>query len=81
MPDEWPRFGRFGRRDEFPSCGTEGHRPEDGCRRCASRALRPFRVVRRYRGDKQAAAFVTADWCDVWQIQAGDMSWPNSRRG
>jgi hypothetical protein len=81
MPDERSRFGRFDQRNESRSCKTEGHRPPHGCPACASRELGPFRAVKRYRGDQVVRAFTPADWCDVWQLQAGDISWPKSRRG
>jgi hypothetical protein len=81
MPDEQPRVGRFDPHNDARACGTEGHRPILTCPACGTGGLRPFRVVKRYRGDEIVPRFAAADWCDVWQLQAGDVSWPNSRRG
>jgi hypothetical protein len=81
MPDNWPRFGRFDRRDEARPCTPGDSRSHDGCPQCAAQVLRPYRVVRRYRGDRQASGFTPIGWCDLWRLQAGDVSWPRSREG
>ena len=81
MPEERPRFERFDRRDEYRPCVSGTRRPHDGCARCASQVLRPYPVVRRYRGDTVARAFAPSDWCDLWSFQNGDVSWPDTRQG
>jgi hypothetical protein len=79
MPDEPIHLGRFDQRDESRSCTRRNHRPHDGCSVCLPRLLRPYRVVKRYRGDRQPVAFRPAEWCDVWRLQAGDVGWPDTR--
>jgi hypothetical protein len=81
MPDERPRFGRYDQRQDALPCASRGARPHDGCAQCAERVLRPYRVVRRYRGDRVAQGLDPAKWCVLWQLQAGDVSWPGSREG
>ena len=81
MPDEQPRIGRSDQSRDDAACLPERHRPLATCPACWPGALRPYRVVKRYRDDTAVHGFVAADWCDVWQLQAGDVSWPNGRRG
>jgi len=81
MADEQPRSGRFDQHNEAGTCGADSHRPQSTCPRCVARTIQPFRVVKRYRGDQVARAFVAVEWCDVGQMQTGDVSWPNGRRG
>lgn len=81
MPEERPRFGRFDQRDESRPCASPDRRPHDGCPQCAAQVLRPYRVVRRYRGDQVARELTPSDWCDLWSLRASDVSWPSSRRG
>jgi hypothetical protein len=81
MPEERAHFGRFDRRDEPRSCASPDRRPHDGCPQCTAQLLRPYRVVRRYRGDQVARGFALSDWCDLWRLQASDVSWPGSRQG
>jgi hypothetical protein len=81
MPEERPRFGRFDQRDQPGPCASGDRRPHDGCPVCASQVLRPYRVVRRYRGDQIARGLIPSGWCDLWRLQASDVSWPGSRQG
>jgi hypothetical protein len=81
MPDKRSQFGRFERRDESRPCAPRGSRPHDSCPLCASQVLRPYRVVRRYRGDRVTRDFAPSGWRDLWCLQAGDVSWPTSREG
>jgi hypothetical protein len=81
MPKEQPRFGRFDQRDEPRSCASGDQRPHDGCPLCVSQVLRPYRAVRRYRGDQIARALTPDDWCTLWKLQTSDVSWPESRQG
>jgi hypothetical protein len=81
MADEHHRPGRCAQHNEARSCGTDTHRPQSTCPQCIPRTVRPFRAVKRYRGDQVVRAFVAAEWCDVWHVQAGDVSWPHGRRG
>ena len=80
MPEEGPRFGRFDRRAEPRPCASRDRRPHDGCPECAAQVLRPYRVVRRYRGDQVARELTPDGWCKLWRLQASDVSWPTSRR-
>ena len=87
MPDEPIHQGRFDQRDDSRS-GTPRNRqphgnrqPHDGCSSCVPRVLRPYRVVKRYRGDRQAIGFTPDGWCDLWRLQPGDVSWPDAREG
>jgi len=79
MSDERPRFGRFPQRDNIRPCAPHESRPLDGCPVCASQMLRPYRVVRRYRGDRVAQDIEVGSWCRLWGLQTGDVSWPRSR--
>ena len=81
MPEERPRFGRFDRRAGPQPCASPDQRPHDGCPKCAAQVLQPYRVVRRYRGDQVARGLNPGDWCELWDLQTGDASWPSSRRG
>lgn len=81
MPDEQPGVRRPDQRDAYRPCGAGAHRPPSACSRCLPRGLRPFRVVKRYRGDRVLRGFVASEWCAVWRLQAGDVGWPNDRRG
>ena len=78
MPGERPQFGRFDRRDEHTS---RDRHPHDACPRCAEQVLRPYRVVKRYRGDQVARDLAPSGWCKLWRLQASDVSWPSSRQG
>jgi hypothetical protein len=80
MPEERPRFGRFDQRDQPQPCASPDRRPHDGCRLCAAQVLRPYRVVRRYRGDQVARELTPSGWCDLWRLQSSDVSWPSSRK-
>lgn len=79
MSDERPGFGRFHQRDDIRACAPHESRPLDGCPMCASQILRPYRVVRRYRGDRVAGDVGVGSWCRLWHLQAGDVSWPHTR--
>jgi hypothetical protein len=79
MSDERPGFGRFHQRDEIRHCAPHERRPLDGCPMCASQIMRPYRVVRRYRGDRVAKDVEVGGWCRLWHLQAGDVSWPGAR--
>lgn len=81
MPEERPQSGRFDQRDDPMPCASADRRPHDGCSKCAAKVLRPYRVVKRYRGDRVAVDFVQSHWCEVWRLQVGDVSWPNAREG
>lgn len=81
MPDNRPGFGRFPRRDDLRACGPHEGRPLGGCPVCAAQVLRPYRVVRRYRGDRLAHDIGADGWCRLWPLQPGDVSWPRSRDG
>lgn len=81
MPEDRPRFGRFGQRDTPRSCASSDRGPHDGCPQCAEQLLRPYRVVRRYRGDQVARGLASSGWGDLWRLQASDVSWPSTRRG
>lgn len=81
MPDEPIHLGRFDQRDDSRSGTPRNRQPHDGCASCMPKLLRPYRVVKRYRGDRQAAGFTAADWCDLWRLQPGDVSWPDAREG
>jgi hypothetical protein len=81
MPDERPSFGRFHQRHEGRPCAPRDSRPDERCPLCAAQLLRPYRVVRRYRGDREAQDFAPSGWCQLWRLQAGDVSWPRSREG
>lgn len=81
MPEDGPQFRRFERRDDARSCASRGRQGHDGCPRCAAQVLRPYRTVRRYRADKPMTEFDQARWCDLWRLQPGDVSWPDTRRG
>jgi hypothetical protein len=82
MPDERSRFGRFGQPYQYHRpCLPHRSRPHKNCPGCATGALQQYRVVRRYRGDRVARDLSTSGWCDLWRLQAGDVSWPDSRRG
>jgi hypothetical protein len=81
MPDERPRFGRFDQRDESRPCAPHDSRQHENCPMCTSQGLRPYRVVRRYRGDRATRDFAPNGWCDLWRLQAGDVSWPSAREG
>jgi len=80
MPEERPHFGRFDRRDEPRPCASRDRRPHDGCPACLAQLLRPYRVVRRYRGDQIARELTPSGWCKLWRLQASDVSWPRSRQ-
>ncbi|MGE3268244.1 MAG: hypothetical protein AB7P40_05815 [Chloroflexota bacterium] len=79
MPEERAQFGRFENRDDGTPCASPHRRPHDRCSTCAARTLRPYRVVKRYRGDRAVGDFVAGQWCDLWRLQAGDVSWPHTR--
>jgi hypothetical protein len=79
MPDERPRFGRLPRRDDIRPCAPHESQPLEGCPLCASQLLRPYRVVRRYRGDRVVPDVGPSGWCRLWRLQAGDVSWPRAR--
>jgi hypothetical protein len=81
MADEQSRSGRFDQHDQARPCGRESHRRQNTCPQCGQRRLGPFRVVKRYRDDQPVRTFVAAEWCGVWQLQTGDVSWPHGRRG
>jgi hypothetical protein len=81
MPDHRSSFGRFPQRDDMRPCAPHESRPLDGCPTCASQVLRPYRVVRRYRGDRLARDVATEGWCRLWRLRSGDISWPRSRNG
>ena len=80
MSDERPRFGRFPQRDNIRSCAPHESRPHDGCPACVAKVLRPYRVVRRYRGDRAAQDVEAVGWCQLWRLKAGDVSWPDARQ-
>ena len=80
MPEERPQFGRFDRRDEHRPCAPRDRQPHDGCPRCVEQVLRPYRVVKRYRGDQVAPDLAPSGWCKLWRLQASDVSWPSARR-
>jgi hypothetical protein len=80
MSDDRSRFGRFPQRDDIRPCAPHESRPLDGCPVCASQMLRPYRVVRRYRGDRVAQDVEAGSWCRLWGLQTGDVSWPRSRK-
>jgi hypothetical protein len=80
MPEDRSRFGQFDRHDRPRPCASLDRRPHDGCPACAAQVLRPYRVVRRYRGDQVSRMLKPSDWGDLWQIQASDVSWPDVRR-
>ena len=81
MPDEPIHLGRFDQRDDSRTDASGGRQPHDGCSACMPKLLRPYRVVKRYRGDRQAAAFTETEWCDLWRLQIDDVSWPPAREG
>jgi hypothetical protein len=81
MSDERPRFGRFPQRDDIRPCPPHERRPHDGCPACAALLLRPYRVVRRYRGDRVAQDVEAGGWCQLWRLKSGDVSWPDARQG
>jgi hypothetical protein len=81
MPDEPIHLGRSDQRDESHTGTPRERTPHDGCSACAPKLLRPYRVVKRYRGDRQPVAFKAAEWCDLWRLQTGDVSWPPAREG
>ena len=81
MPDERPRFGRFPHRDDIRPCAPHESQPHDGCPVCAAQLLRPYRVVRRYRGDRLVKDIEQHGWCQLWRLKSGDVSWPDSRDG
>jgi hypothetical protein len=43
--------------------------------------LRPYRVIQRYRGDRLDLDATLLEWSDLWRLRAGDVSWPDERRG
>lgn len=81
MPEDRPRFGRFGQRDTPLSCTSRDRGPHDRCPQCTEQLLRPYRVVRRYRGDQVARGLGPDGWGDLWRLQSSDVSWPAARRG
>ena len=81
MPDEPIHLGRFDQRDDSRTDAPGGRQPHDGCSACMPKLLRPYRVVKRYRGDRQATAFTETEWCDLWRLQIDDVSWPPAREG
>jgi hypothetical protein len=81
MPDERSRFGRFGQPYQYRPCAPHQGQPHEDCPGCATRLLRPYRVVRRYRGDRVARELSASGWCDLWRLQAGDVSWPGTSEG
>jgi hypothetical protein len=81
MPEERPRFGRFDQHHQLGSCVSGARRLEGNCPACAPRGLRPYRVVRRYRGDQIARDLGPSGWCNLWRLQTSDVSWPGSRQG
>jgi hypothetical protein len=80
MPEERPRFGRYDQRDESGPCAASGRHAHNGCPRCAAQLLRPYRVVKRYRGDRAARDLTPSDWCKLWSMRTSDVSWPGFRR-
>ena len=46
-----------------------------------SLTLRPYRVIQRYRGDRVGQVPDALEWAHLWKLRAGDVSWPDDRRG
>lgn len=69
------------RRDEAGACSPSDRRLHEGCAACATKTLRPYRAVKRYRGDRQVGRVSWENWCELWRLQPGDVSWPNGRDG
>lgn len=70
--------------DEPIHPGRADGRPQgrpDGAQTCVEKQLRAYRIVKRYRGDRQIRAFAPAEWAEGWRLQPGDSSWPGARDG
>lgn len=72
VPDEPIHHGR--------ADGRAQRRP-GGDKVSAPNQLRAYRVVKRYRGDQRPRDFGLERWAELWQLQAGDSSWPPEREG
>jgi len=81
MPEERPRFGRFDQRDLPGSCASGDRGRHAGCPACLAQIVRPYRVVRRYRGDRIPHDLTQGTWCELWKLRPGDVDWPDSRDG
>jgi hypothetical protein len=69
-PDEPTHFGRTDR---------HARRRPDGGQACVQKQFRAYRVVKRYRGDRQAWGFAPEGWPALWRLQPGDTGWPSAR--
>jgi hypothetical protein len=78
MSDERFIPKRFEKQHDDASSGRDGLH---GRAVPLSLTLRPYRVIKRYRGDCVWKDADVLEWADLWALRTGDVSWPDDRRG